>query len=112
MPGLQFWVGGAGGAKKRLDGLMVWLRIYWQGRISAKPGDTASMGIKRKKSPPNSSRKHLPLADPAVSALSTSRLRSRAIIPVIIPVMNVLILFAGILPRVINTVNSQTGSPI
>lgn len=45
---------------------------------------------------------------PAASALSLSRLCSRTIIPV----MNVLILFAGILPRVINTVNSQTGSPI
>lgn len=51
-------------------------------------------------------------ADPAASAPSPSRLCSRTIIPVIIPVMNVLILFAGILPRVINTVNSQTGSPI
>lgn len=30
VPGLQFWVGGAGGAAKRLDGLTVWLRIYWQ----------------------------------------------------------------------------------
>lgn len=48
VPGLQFWVGGAGGAAKRLDGLTVWLRIYWQGRISAKPGDTATMGIKSK----------------------------------------------------------------
>lgn len=51
-------------------------------------------------------------ADPAASALSLSRLRRGTIISVIIPVMNVLLLFAGILPRVINTVNSQTGSPI
>lgn len=48
MPGLQFWEGGAGGAAKRLDGLMVWLRIYWQGRISIEPGDAATMGIKNK----------------------------------------------------------------
>lgn len=49
MPGLQFWVGGAGGAAKRLEGLMVRLRIDWQGRISAEPGDAATMGIKSKK---------------------------------------------------------------
>lgn len=48
VPGLQFWEGGAGGAAKRLDGLMVWLRIYWQGRISIEPGDAATMGIKNK----------------------------------------------------------------